>query len=218
MSTRINRYLAHATGLSRRGADEAVAQGKVQINGKTAQLGDSVEDKDSVTLDGAPVSPNTKDITIVLHKPVGYVCSRDGQGSRTVYDLLPAELHALQSVGRLDKDSSGLLVMTTDGQLAHQLTHPAFQKKKVYEITLHKPLHSTDADAIRNGVELEDGISLMRIAGEGTAWQITMFEGRNRQIRRTFEQLGYTVKTLHRTNFGPYRLGELPKGKFKNIE
>lgn len=218
MATRINRYIAQATGLSRRAADEAVANGRVAINGQPAKLGDTVEDTDAVTFDRSPVTPESQNTTVMFNKPVGYVCSRDGQGAKTVYDLLPYEMQNLRMVGRLDKDSSGLLLLTNDGKLAHQLTHPGFQKKKVYEITLNKALLEKDAEAIQQGIALEDGVSLLLLKGAGKIWQITMYEGRNRQIRRTFEHLGYTVEKLHRTKFGPYRLASLAEGQTKNIE
>lgn len=213
MSIRINKYIAQATGLSRRAVDEAIQQNRVTVNGDFPSLGQTVSEKDAVVLDGKTVAAKTQLVTVLFNKPVGYVCSRDGQGSQTVYDLLPQEYHELKTVGRLDKDSSGLLLLTNDGQLAHQLTHPGFQKKKVYQIEINKPLQPADQAKIEQGVELEDGISLLRLKGEGKTWQITMFQGRNRQIRRTFETLGYTVTKLHRTQFGDYKLGKINEGE-----
>ena len=116
---RINKYVALATGMSRRAADRAIDEGRVQVNGQVPSAGQAVADSDSVTLDNSVITTDVKIQTIMLNKPVGYVCSRDGQGSRTIYDLLPSELHHLKPVGRLDKNSSGLLLMTNDGQL-HQ--------------------------------------------------------------------------------------------------
>src|ERR1700750_464886 len=117
---RINRFIALATGLSRRAADQAIAEGRVAVNGIPPQPGQQIKSSDSVTLDRLPITPVVNTVTIILNKPVGYVCSRDGQGSKTVYDLLPPELRHLKPVGRLDKDSSGLLLMTNDGKLAHE--------------------------------------------------------------------------------------------------
>jgi 23S rRNA pseudouridine2605 synthase len=158
----------------------------------------------------------------MLHKPVGVVVSRNGQGSRTIYDLLPKELHALNPVGRLDKDSSGLLLLTNDGALAHELTHPSRQKVKVYEVTLDKPLQPLHQQMISDrGLTLEDGLSKFQLErlreGNNAAWRVTIHEGRNRQIRRTFAALGYTVTSLHRTHFGPYRLGTLQIGQHKEL-
>jgi 23S rRNA pseudouridine2605 synthase len=217
---RLNKYIAQATGMSRRAADEAIAQNRVYINGVRPSAGQQVGDSDTVTLDNAPITPAVNTITIMLNKPAGYVCSRDGQGSRTVYDLLPPELHSLKTVGRLDKDSSGLILLTNDGQLAHQLTHPSFQKTKVYEVMLDKPLQPLHRQMISDhGINLDDGVSklqLERLTDEDdTSWRITMREGRNRQIRRTFSALGYSVKKLHRTNFGQYTLDNLGMGKHR---
>ena len=215
---RINKFVAQATGLSRRAADHAINEGRVSLNTRAAQLGDNVEEGDSVILDSQRLNLAAK-TTIIFNKPAGYVCSRQGQGSRTIYDLLPAELHALKPVGRLDKDSSGLLVLTNDGQLAHELTHPRFAKTKVYEATLDKPLEPLHHQMINDhGIQLEDGLSKLTLAKlnvNGLEWQVTMSEGRNRQIRRTFEALGYAVTKLHRTHFGPYSLNGVNKGELR---
>lgn len=217
---RINKYLALGTTLSRRAADTAISNGRVQINGQPASLGSDVSDTDTVTLDGKVVAQRPTSQTIILNKPVGYVCSRAGQGAKTIYDLIPPDLHHLNPVGRLDKDSSGLILLTDDGQLANQLTHPSFSKQKIYEVTLDSKLAPEDFEKItKQGVELEDGLSklgLSRIEDSDFRWQVTMHEGRNRQIRRTFQQLGYKVIELHRTQFGPYKLGQLPTGQHQN--
>lgn len=222
---RINRFLAAATGLSRRSADAAVANGDVTVNGKPAAVGQDITDRDTVMYQGKTLqlAAAGQSQTILMNKPVGYVCSRNGQGSRTIYDLLPEPLHRLKPVGRLDKDSSGLLLLTDDGTLAYTLTHPSFQKTKCYEVELDKPLtplhHQMIAD---RGIQLEDGPSRLALdrlkAGQNTAWRVTMHEGRNRQIRRTFAALGYTVTTLHRTVFGPYTLEDVLPGKYKHIQ
>jgi 23S rRNA pseudouridine2605 synthase len=222
MSLRLNKYIAAATGLSRRGADEAIGQNRVLVNGQLPTSGQQISDDDQVTLDGRAITPAVNTITIMLNKPIGYVCSRDGQGSRTVYELLPPELHTLKTVGRLDKDSSGLLLMTTDGQLHHQLTHPSFQKQKVYEVALDKPLQPLHHQLISDhGLQLEDGNSRLRLDrlhdGNDTKWLVTMHEGRNRQIRRTFEAVGYDVTRLHRTDFGDYHLGDLQAGTYTTL-
>lgn len=218
---RINQFLARHTDLSRRGADQAVYEGRVEINGTLARLGDTIIDSDHVTLDGRAITPSVKALTLLLNKPAGYVVSRDGQGSKTIYDLLPEKYHHLNSVGRLDKDSSGLLLLTNDGDLANRLTHPRYEKEKVYEVRLNRPLEPIDQDAIHDkGVQLEDGISklgLRALDDSHQAWRVTMREGRNRQIRRTFSALDYTVTRLHRTNFGDYTLGQLKTGDFSVI-
>ncbi len=214
---RINKFIASSTSLSRRAADAAVAAGRVQIDGKLAEPGADVTTDNTVTLDSRAITPAVNTITIMLNKPRGYVVSRDGQGSETIYDFLPPEYQQLNPVGRLDKDSSGLLLLTNDGELANQLTHPKYEKTKVYEVVLDKPLQPLHQQMISNiGVQLEDGSSqflITRLERGNTEYQVTMHEGRNRQIRRTFAALGYTVTRLHRTQFGTYALGNLATGK-----
>lgn len=211
---RINKYLAQATGLSRRASDAAITAGRVTINEKPAKLGDEVADNDAVTLDGRPVQIQARQL-IMLNKPPGYVCSRAGQGSRTIYDLLPPQFHHLKPIGRLDKDSSGLLLLTDDGDLANRLTHPRYAKTKVYEVKLDKPLSAAERDSIGKGIQLDDGLSKLKLKpSDENNWQITMSEGRNRQIRRTFSAIGHHVAELHRTQFGPYRLEGLESGRY----
>jgi 16S rRNA U516 pseudouridylate synthase RsuA-like enzyme len=137
---RLNKFIASGTELSRRAADTAIAAGKVTVNGLPAGQGQDIGPDDVVALDGQEVTHSTPKTTIMLNKPVGFVVSRQGQGSRTIYDILPSEYHQLNPIGRLDKDSSGLLLLTNDGELANALTHPSYQKRKVYEVTLNKPL------------------------------------------------------------------------------
>jgi 23S rRNA pseudouridine2605 synthase len=218
---RINKFVAAATGMSRRKADDAISNGRVKIGGRLAVMGDNVNPDDVVTLDSSVlVLPNTQ--TIILNKPEGYVVSRDGQGSKTIYDLLPSAFSQLKPVGRLDKDSSGLLVMTNDGDLANNLTHPSKQKLKVYQIRLDKPLQPLHRQMISDiGVVLDDGPSKFEVErqkdGDDQAWIVRMHEGRNRQIRRTFTALGYTVTKLHRTEFGNYTLAGTNMGDFKQV-
>ena len=216
---RINKYIAQATDLSRRAADTAVSEGKVQINGRPADAGSQVGDQDLVTLDGTPVFVEQAVMTVIYNKPFGYVVSRDGQGSKTIYDTLPLEYRQLNPVGRLDKNSSGLLLLTNDGVLANELTHPRYAKIKIYEIQLNQQLAPLHQQMINDrGISLEDGLSQLQLEkqdDEGYAWRVTMREGRNRQIRRTFSALDYTVTRLHRTHFGEYTLGDLAKGATK---
>ena len=211
---RINKFIASATGLSRRSADDAIAAGRVLINGQPAQPGQLVAPGDTVKLDHQTVDRAAETQTILFNKPVGYVVSREGQGSKTVYDLLPPELHHLKPVGRLDKDSSGLLVLTNDGQLAQELTHPKYQKTKIYEVSLDKPLGPEALTSLSQGVELDDGPSHLTVSPLDQpfkTYKVTMQEGRNRQIRRTFAALGYNVTKLHRTHFDTFNLNKIPK-------
>lgn len=214
---RLNKFLAHATGISRREADSLIDQGRVTINGTQAELGRPVQDDDIVHLDGKQLSLRSYTY-LVFHKPVGYVCSRKRQGDTpTIYELLPEQYRILKPVGRLDKDSSGILLLTDDGDFAHSMTHPSFHKTKRYEVELDKDLQPLHHQMISDyGVNLEDGPSKLQLtkAANAKEWVVEMHEGRNRQIRRTFDALGYTVTKLHRTNFGPYQLDTLSPGKF----
>ncbi|MGD0284323.1 MAG: pseudouridine synthase [Candidatus Saccharimonadales bacterium] len=213
---RINKYVALSSNLSRRAADQAIKDGRITVNGIVASPGQNITTQDELKIDGL-VLKLSELCTIMLHKPIGFVVSRNGQGKPTIYDLLPKQYQHLQPVGRLDMDSSGLLLLTNDGQLAQELTHPSFNKIKRYDVVLNKPLLPTDQFKLKQGVPLNDGISHLQLNGSGNKWQISMAEGRNRQIRRTFEQIGYQVKTLHRTTFGPYDLGALAVGKWQTI-
>lgn len=207
---RINAFVAGASGLSRRAADQAIIAHRVQVNGQPANVGQVINPADRVTLDDKLLEQAAASTTILLNKPTGYVCSRDGQGNRTIYDLLPAQYHHLKPVGRLDKDSSGLLLLTDDGQLANRLTHPRYGKTKVYEVKLDKSLASEHIADLKKGVKLDDGLSKLQISDlKDKSFTVSMTEGRNRQIRRTFAALGYTVTDLRRTRFGDYVLGDL---------
>jgi len=212
---RINQFVALASGLSRRAADRLISDGRVAVNGRAAQLGQNVIAEDQIQLDQQTLKLPNHTLTIILNKPSGYVVSRNGQGSPTIYTLLPPDLQKLKPVGRLDKDSSGLLLLTSDGKLANKLLHPSFIKNKVYRLTISKPLLETDKRHIEEGVILDDGPSALKLSGQGRKWTVEMHEGRNRQIRRTFQGLGYQVLDLHRISFGAYRIGNLSTGNWQ---
>jgi len=223
VSERLNKYLAFHLGLSRREADDLISADKVTVAGETATLGGRVEAGQPVSVNGQLVSEKQGYTYLAFHKPIGYVSSRKQQGDNpTLYSLLPAEFHHLKPVGRLDKDSSGLLLLTDDGDFAYQMTHPKFYKVKTYNVSLHKPLEPLHQQMISDyGVQLEDGpskLSLERIDDERREWVVTMHEGRNRQIRRTFSSLGYDVTKLHRISFGPYELTDIQAGKYIAVE
>lgn len=223
MQLRLNKYIAQNTDYSRRKADELISAGRVQINDQPVEAGQMVSQTDQVTVDGKLIDNPEKVTpkTILMNKPVGFVCSRAGQGSQTIYELLPPEFQHLNSVGRLDKDSSGLLLLTNDGQLANTLTHPKYKKTKVYEVELNKPLQPLHQQMISDfGIQLNDGPSKLMIEkqdGDACKLIVTMSEGRNRQIRRTFLALGYNVAKLHRIIFGEHKLGNLNSGEIKTI-
>lgn len=214
-SLRLNKHLALQLGISRREADDLIGKGEVSINGQTAILGARLSPGDTVRVRGKEISSSTAYVYVAFHKPVGYVCSRRAQGDNpTIYDLIPQQYHTLKPVGRLDRDSSGLLLLTNDGDFAYQMTHPKFYKVKVYEVTLAHDLEPLHQQMISDhGVLLEDGgskLALERLSDNNRReWKVTMSEGRNRQIRRTFAALGYDILKLHRTTFGAYTLDNL---------
>lgn len=210
-------------GISRREADEIIERGKVRINNDLDILGSRVEDGDIVTVNDKKLSSDTQYAYIALNKPVEYVCSRRQQGDTpTIYELLPAELRNLKTVGRLDKNSSGLILLTNDGDFAYQMTHPKFAKVKMYKLVLDKELEPSHQQMINGpGVELPDGVSKITLTKDpdngARYWTATMKEGRNRQIRRTFGELGYEVVELHRIIFGDYALNDIKPGEYKYI-
>ncbi len=217
---RLNKFLAERLGLSRREADEAIAAGKVLVDDKPAVLGARIDKTSKVCYNKKIVPFDTEFLYIAMNKPVGYVCSRRAQGNApTLYDLLPKDYQKLKTVGRLDKDSSGLILLTNDGDFAFQMTHPKFHKEKIYEVELNKPLEPLHQQMISDfGVMLDDGPSKFTVIHENDKYTVILSEGRNRQIRRTFAALGYAVKTLHRTQFGKYQLTDLQSGKYVIIK
>ncbi|MBP5648317.1 rRNA pseudouridine synthase [Candidatus Saccharibacteria bacterium] len=218
-SIRLNKFLAERLGVSRREADELIADGKIIIDGKTAVTGVKVDKNNEVCYNKKIVPFDTEFLYLAFNKPVGYVCSRHAQGSApTIYKLLPKKYYQLKTVGRLDKDSSGLILLTNDGNFAFQMTHPKFRKTKIYEVDLDKPLQPLHQQMISEfGVMLDDGPSQFKIIKD-EHYTVFLTEGRNRQIRRTFAALGYKVTRLHRTHFGKYELGDLSTGKYVIIE
>ena len=219
MSERLNKYLAFQLGVSRREADNSIAAGHVKVNGVAAILGGRFEEGDTITFKGKSFEKRMAYTYVVLNKPIGYVSSRRQVGDvPTLYALLPEKYHNLKPVGRLDKDSSGLLLLTDDGDFAYNMTHPKFYKVKTYEVSLDTDLQPLHQQMISDfGVTLEDGPSKLSLEKRDNAkdWLVTMHEGRNRQIRRTFGSLGYTVTNLHRISFGSYTLDDLKPGDFK---
>ncbi len=225
--TRLNKFLAESLGLSRRQADDAIVDGKVEVEkvGKKRQravLGERIDKSDKVWYNGNIVLHNLTYVYVALNKPVGYVCSRNAQGDApTIYDLLPKKYHTLKTVGRLDKDSSGLILLTNDGDFAFSMTHPKFYKEKTYEVELDRSLEPLHQQMISDfGIELPDGkskLGLIKTDNTQKNWRVIMHEGRNRQIRRTFAALGYKVIKLKRIEFGKYSLGNLPEGKTQEV-
>lgn len=222
---RLNKFLALQLGISRRQADELIEKGRISINGKTAQLGERFKAGDEIKLGEKIISKTREEKKyVIFNKPRGYVCSRKKQGeNETIYAILPKEFSVLKPVGRLDKDSSGILLLTNDGDFAFQMTHPKFRKVKEYLISLDTPLQPIHQQMIADfGINLPDGksqLGLERLDDSRKNWKVIMSEGRNRQIRRTFSAIGYEVEELHRTVFGSYILPkDLNFGDFRKVE
>jgi 23S rRNA pseudouridine2605 synthase len=222
---RLNKHLALQLGVSRREADLLIERGSVTINGEPATLGARFRENDTIAIKGKPLTAPVEYQYLVLNKPIGYVCSRKAQGdSPTIYELLPAEYHVLKPVGRLDRNSSGIILLTNDGDFAYKMTHPKFAKTKLYNVRLDRDLEPLHQQMISDyGVQLEDGSSKLHLErlhddDNRKEWRIVMSEGRNRQIRRTFASLGYEVKKLHRTNFGNYALGDMKSGDYELVD
>ena len=222
---RLNKFLALQLGISRRQADELIEKGRISINGKTAQLGERFKEGDEIKLGEKIISKTREEKKyVIFNKPRGYVCSRKKQGeNETIYAILPKEFIILKPVGRLDKDSSGILILTNDGDFAFRMTHPKFRKVKEYLVSLDTPLQPIHQQMIADfGINLPDGksqLGLERLDDSRKNWKVIMSEGRNRQIRRTFSAIGYEVEELHRTVFGSYILPkDLNFGDFRKVE
>ena len=216
---RINRFVASASALSRRAADTALLAGRVMINGRTAKLGDQITPGDTIELDGERLNLPDTHTYLMLNKPVGYVSSRNRQGSDpTIYELLPETAHKLRLVGRLDRDSSGLMLLSDDGDFINRYTHPKADKQKIYELTLSRPLDPNHRLRLETGIMLNDGPSRVRVKkATGAHVTVAISEGRNRQLRRMFGALGYSLIRLHRTQVGPYELHGLGSGAWKEV-
>ena len=208
---RINRFVAQATGLGRRKSDRLIIDNQITVNGLPANIGQQVTTSDIVKYGSRVIELPQGHTTILLNKPVGYVCSRDGQGSKTIYDLIPSEYKQLKSIGRLDKDSSGLILLTNDGLLAQKLSHPSSNKEKIYEVKLRRELTVDEIDKLQTGkIRLDKRPSVLKIKTlKSNLYKVTILEGRNRQIRRTFDKLNILVLGLNRIQFGQYKLQDL---------
>ena len=221
---RIQRALARAGIASRRKAEELIAAGRVTVNGTVAQIGQSVEpERDTILVDGKRIAaPPERATWLVLNKPAGVMTTRsDPEGRQTVFDLAP-KVRGLTYVGRLDLMTEGVLLLTTDGTSAHRLTHPSREVPRTYVATVRGDAPAA-AEAALDGVELDDGVVVARRAdyrrvSRGTyELELTIAEGRTREVRRLCEALGLEVLRLVRTTFGPVSLGDLETGKLRTL-
>ena len=223
---RLNRFLARAGIASRRGADEVIAAGRVTVNGETVtEMGRRVSDGDRVEVDGKPITP-TDLVYVLLNKSRDSITTvQDEKGRTTVLDLVdlpPAQKSALFPVGRLDRNTTGALLLTTDGDLAHRLMHPRYGAEKLYTVRTTDSVTPDQIDALRRGVTLGDGpASADHVAytkpGESREIALALHEGRNRQVRRMMEALGHTVVALDRVGYAGLDLRGLRRSKWRHL-
>lgn len=216
---RLNRFLAAAGLGSRRGCEELIREGRVAINGRVCTvLATEVSPEDFVKVNGKRVQPE-QEFHVLLHKPRGFLCTAaDERERRTIFDLLPRNWPRLFHVGRLDKESAGLLILTNDGDLALRLTHPRFKIEKEYDVLLDKPFDAAaDREKLLKGVRIPGGLaradSVQRLAP--LAVRVVLRQGLKRQIRLMFYELGYEVKELVRTRIGPLRIEHMKPGEWR---
>lgn len=217
---RLVKFLAHSGVASRRRSEEIIAAGRVRVGGSVVRdPARDVEYESQVEVDGRLVGPEPREVWM-LNKPTGVTSTAHEPGSRRAVTDLIASRRRLYPVGRLDAESTGLILITNDGELANRLMHPRFEVARTYRARLRRPPSEVDIGALRNGVELDDGPTaparVRRVSPR--VLEITLHEGRNRQIRRMAEAIGNSVVELERISFGPLRLGELPRGQARLLK
>lgn len=222
---RLNKYLAHCGIASRRGADTLIMQGHVTVNGTVVQeMGYKVQESDVIHFKGKPIKYVDKLVYYLMNKPRNVLCtSNDERGRKTVIDILAKKVtERVYPIGRLDRNTSGLILLTNDGELTKKLSHPSHKVPKVYQVTLDKNLALKDMESIRNGIKLEDGDvkadSLHYVEDlPKREVQIEMHSGKNRIVRRIFEHLGYEIIKLDRVYYAGLTKKNLPRGFFRHL-
>lgn len=221
---RLNKYIAHCGICARRQAAEYVKEGLVTVNGQVeTNPGYLVQSKDKVAFKGQPVRLEEKKVYILMNKPKDIITTAsDEKGRKTVLDLIGKKVRErIFPVGRLDRMTTGLLLLTNDGDLAKKLSHPSHKVQKVYHVTLNKPLHADDMERIRKGIELEDGraqVDSLHYTGEGKdEVEIGLHIGKNRIVRRIFEHLGYEIVKLDRTYYAGLTKKDIGRGHFRHL-
>jgi len=226
---RINKYIAQSGFCSRRKADEYVLEGRVKVNDKiVTMLGFEIRTKDKVTIDDKLIKADKLEY-FKFYKPTGYITTKSDEKSRkTIYDIIPKEYHHLNPVGRLDKDSSGLIILTNDGNLQYELTHPSIKVAKVYLVKVDGVLNEIELQKLTDGIEIINDKNEKKLAycdwaileqtKKDTLFEIILYQGINRQIRKMFEFLGYNVINLKRIRHANIELTGLKKGQIKQIK
>lgn len=223
---RISKYLSEQGIMSRRTADEEISAGRVSVNGKTAELGQKIDPgSDVVTYKGKPVGGEVRKVCIMLNKPRGYITTmEDERGRKCVADLVSDVGVRVYPIGRLDRDSEGLLLLTNDGELANMLTHPKYHKPKVYTVKVRGEVDEKTIERLGRPFNIDGYITKpadVKKLGEAdgiTSLSIRLFEGRNRQIRKMCDKCSLEVAELRRISIGEIRLGELPSGKWRQLD
>ena len=223
MRIRLQKYCSERGICSRRKAEEYIKKGWIKVNGKVVtELGTKVENKDKVELTSEALAEQKKYLYVLLNKPVGYVTNLPQKGEREAKELLPESIRDIvHAVGRLDKDSEGLLLFTNDGVAANRLASPVYQHEKEYEVTVDRHITKDDIKKYAEGITIEAlGIRTKPVEVKrmgGMTYQFILREGKNRQIRRMLNTLGYKVIKLKRVRIADFRLGDLGTGQFKNV-
>lgn len=222
---RLNKFLSGAGIASRRKCDELIEQGKVYVNGKVVkELGTIInEKKDKITFEGREVKLPTSFVYIKLNKPKGYACTAsDEKGRKTIYDLVKCE-ERLFSVGRLDYDTEGLIILTNDGDFANKVIHPSYEIEKEYQVTIEGEIKESELAVLRKGVVVDGEkmpparVKFIDEKNNTTRLSVVIHEGQNRQVRRMFEAIGKSIKLLKRVRIGGVKLGGLSRGEYKDL-
>jgi pseudouridine synthase len=220
----LQKFIAESGYCSRRKAEEWIKEGEVFVNGEVAEPGTKVDEKDEVKIFGEVIGSPEEKIYIKMNKPVGYVCtSRDFKGEKNIFDLI-GKKERLFVAGRLDKDSRGLILLTNDGDLAQKITHPSFKHEKKYIIKLCSSVLNPEiiANRLKSGIDIGDGDGIVRAKEakglSGWEFEMTLGEGKKRQIRRMFMAFGLKVKDLVRVSVGNLELGDLPEGQWRPLK
>jgi 23S rRNA pseudouridine2605 synthase len=222
---RLQKYIASCGVTSRRKAEELILQGRVEVNGeKKMELGAKVDpEKDSVKVDGKEIKTKKNFIYIKLYKPEGYVTTvKDQFGRKTVMDLVASD-DRIYPIGRLDYDTSGLILLTNDGDMANRLMHPSYHIYKTYDAKVEGKLSQAEVEKLRSGINIEDyrtapaKVNVLKESGRYSVVRISIFQGKNRQVRKMFDSVGHNVIELKRISFGDISLGSLTPGQWTNL-